>query len=212
MRLQAALAVAPAFSGGWLGLAMPRKRKLFGEGNVAQSRLPSSWMTPAASSQTQPETVPLVSSNATPKSAIEAGQASQDANRVSPSMLLDGTLLPKLAAEWCQEILQLLPVPGPARPDNFKVTIATMCSGSELLHWVHEAISSAVSAATGVSFQIEQLWACEIVEAKAEWCDKVVPPAACIFKDCRELCNGAEFCWRPQLTTDAMMMLSIRCV
>eukprot|EP00974_Lingulodinium_polyedra_P090517 8777850-Lingulodinium_polyedra.AAC.1 len=60
---------------------MPWKRKLFGEGNVAQSRLPSSWMAKSASSQTQPESVPLVSSDATPKPAIGAGQASQGAGR-----------------------------------------------------------------------------------------------------------------------------------
>lgn len=77
-----------------------------------------------------------------------------------------------MAAEWCRDIVKLFPVPGPMCMGNFKIRFATVCSGSDLLHWVSERHLFAVSAAIGSFSQIEELWAYEIVPAKAMWCDK----------------------------------------
>lgn len=136
--------------------------------------------------------------------SVDPGEAKAAAERsralvVPASSILDGTLLPRLAAEHRETFRGLLP----SRPlaVGRKLLWASACSGSEGVHFVFQALEGVlVDPAALAPTSFSQCFACESHPEKRRWIQSVIAEqggdhrSTCIFEDIAHLSQTSAAC------------------
>eukprot|EP00971_Amphidinium_carterae_P260087 5160148-Amphidinium_carterae.1 len=108
---------------------------------------------------------------------------------LSADCVREGRVLTELA----NEVIPRLVDANVAVKRQVKLTYGTMCSGSEIVHHVLEAIQSSFEQ-LGCSFTFEQKFLCELNTAKRAWSSKVAGPGTCAFIDMQTLGHPTSVC------------------
>ena len=113
---------------------------------------------------------------------------------LSASGFETGNILHDLAHDHCRDLTGEHELTH--RSTELQITIATMCSGTDVASICCEALNLAF-AKVGVKARFFQLFACEKDKAKAEFAMKVnTDSLSCCFEDIADMRQPVAFCWR----------------